>query len=106
LDINLTADEFDEKVLKASKPVLVDFWADWCGPCKTLGPLIDQIAEIAADHAHVFKVNVDEGGTVSARYGIRSVPTVIIFRNGKEVNRFTGVVHPKNYLDALGIEFE
>ncbi len=106
MDINLKAEEFEKKVLQASKPVLVDFFADWCGPCKTLGPMIDQIAEIADGSAYVYKLNIDESSSVAAQYGVRSVPTVITFENGKETKRFTGVVHPKNYLDAIGIEFD
>ena len=93
---------FDEKILKTDRPVLVDFWAPWCGPCKMAGPEVEAVAEAAADKAIVAKVNIDELPDLTDRYNVKAVPTFIVFRDGKEVQRFTGYKTRKDLLAALG----
>ena len=87
---NELLDNFEEKVLKADKPVMVDFWASWCGPCKMLSPVIDGIAE-KRDDVVIGKVNVDEQQELAMKYGVMSIPTVIVFKNGEEFKKSVGV---------------
>ncbi len=91
MELKFTKSNFEELVLNADKPVLVDFWATWCMPCRMLSPTIEEIAEEAEGKAYVGKVNVDEEGELAMKYGVRSIPTLIFFQNGKEVNRMVGV---------------
>jgi thioredoxin 1 len=99
--IKLVTDaNFDSDVLKSATPVLVDFWAPWCGPCKALAPTVDKIADENEGKLLVCKVNVDDSPDVSARYGIRGIPTLILFKGGEVVNQITGAV-PKSSIDAL-----
>lgn len=88
------AANFQVEVLESDKKVLVDFWADWCGPCRMLSPLVDQVAEENAN-IKVVKVNVDEENALAMKYGIMSIPTLLVFENGQEVKRSTGAI-PKN----------
>ena len=81
---------FETEVLQAGRPVLVDFWAPWCGPCRMLAPTIDQVAEKYKGAASVVKLNVDHNPAVSQRYGIKGIPTLILFKNGKEEERVVG----------------
>ncbi|HKO97626.1 MAG TPA: thioredoxin [Pyrinomonadaceae bacterium] len=81
---------FEKEVLQASKPVLVDFWAEWCAPCRMLAPTIDAIAEQFSDTAGVVKLNVDDNTASAQRYGIKGIPTLILFSQGKEVERVVG----------------
>ena len=81
---------FEQDVLQADRPVLVDFWAAWCAPCRMLAPIVDAVAEKYADTAHTFKLNVDENPSVSQRYGIKGIPTLILFRDGREEERIVG----------------
>jgi len=81
---------FDEEVLRAEKPVLVDFYAEWCGPCKMMGPVIDELAEEMKETHVVGKVNVDEAPMTAGKYGVQSIPTVIFFNKGEEVGRAVG----------------
>ena len=81
--ISVTDDNFDTEVLKSSKPILVDFWAEWCGPCKQLSPTVEEIAEENKDKIKVCKMDVDSNRELAAKYGIRSIPSLIIFKNGE-----------------------
>lgn len=100
MEITLTESNFEQEVLKSDKPVLVDFWASWCGPCKMLAPTIAQIAEENEGVIKVGKVNVDDEGELAQKYGIVSIPTVILFKNGEEAQKSTGFV-PKETLEAM-----
>ena len=91
MELKFTKDNFEQLVLQADKPVLVDFWATWCMPCRMLAPTIEEIAEEADSRAYVGKVNVDEEPQLAIQYGVRSIPTLIFFRDGKEVGRMVGV---------------
>ncbi|MBU3831425.1 MAG: thioredoxin [Candidatus Desulfovibrio faecigallinarum] len=86
----ITDAAFDESVLKSDLPVLVDFWAPWCGPCRAVGPIVDEISKDYADRLRVFKMNVDENSITPAKYGIRAIPTLIIFKNGQVAAQHTG----------------
>lgn len=92
--------EFDAEVLESSQPVLVDFWAEWCGPCRILGPVIEEIAREYDSRLTVVKVDVDNSPAAAARYGIRSIPTVMLFRDGSPVQTMVGV-QPKSQMAAL-----
>lgn len=90
-----------DKALGESKLMMVDFWAEWCGPCRMLGPLIEDLAVKYADKAVVGKVNVDEEQELAIRYGVMSIPTVIFFKNGEEIDRKVGVMPPDAFIQTL-----
>ena len=85
--INLNENNFEEEVLKSEKPVLIDFWASWCGPCKMMSPVIDSIEEEMGDSVKVCKVNIDEQQNLAVRYNVMSIPTFVVLKDGKEVSR-------------------
>ena len=89
--VNLNENNFEEEVLKSDKTVLIDFWASWCGPCKMMSPVVDQIAEEMNDTVKVGKVNIDEEQSLAVRYNVMSIPTFVVIKNGKEVGRTIGV---------------
>ena len=89
--LNLNEKNFEEEALKSEKPVLIDFWASWCGPCKMMSPVIDEIAEEFGETIKVCKVNIDEERNLAAKYNVMSIPTFIALKNGKEVGRTIGV---------------
>ncbi len=100
-DTTLTDTNFDEQVIKNAKPVLVDFWAVWCGPCQIQGPIVEDIAKEVGDKAVIGKLNVDENPTVSQKYGIMSIPTLMIFKGGTVVKQYIGVQSKDTLLSEL-----
>ncbi|MDT8445394.1 MAG: thioredoxin [bacterium] len=86
----LSDSDFEEKVLKADKPVLVDFWADWCGPCKAIAPFLDQLADEMVGKVTIAKLNVDEHTQYAAQFGVRSIPTLIMFKGGQQAEMVIG----------------
>lgn len=97
--LELTDANFNELVLNSDKPVLVDFWAEWCGPCRMVGPIVEELASDYNGKAVVGKVNVDENSSVAAQFGIRNIPTLLVFKNGEVVDKQVGVA-AKNVLAA------
>lgn len=95
--LEITDSNFNELVINSDKPVVVDFWAEWCGPCKMIGPVIDEISNEYSDKAIVGKVNVDQNSSVSAQFNVRSIPTVLFIKNGEVVDKSVGAV-AKNVL--------
>jgi thioredoxin 1 len=93
-----TDDNFESEVLKSDKPVLVDFWAPWCGPCKAIGPVVEEIAEQFKDNIKVMKLNVDDNQKTSVNYAVRSIPTLILFKEGRVLDTLIGLV-PKNKIE-------
>ena len=90
--LEFTEANFSAQVLESSQPVLVDFWAPWCGPCKMLGPTIEEISNDYAGKVRVGKLNTDEAGSIASQYGIQGIPTVILFKGGQPVDRLVGLV--------------
>ena len=99
--LQFTAQNFEQEVLNSSEPVLVDFWAPWCAPCRALGPVIEQVAIDTHGTAKVGKINVDEDADLGAKYGVTSIPTVLIFKDGDVVDTIVGVRPRQHYVDAL-----
>lgn len=99
--LQITDASFEEAVLKSDKPVLVDFGAEWCGPCRTLGPIIEELATEYEGRAVVGKVDVDNNQEFTAKYGVRNIPTVLMFKGGELVGRQVGVASKKTYTDSL-----
>lgn len=99
--LELTDQNFDQEVLQSDKPVLVDFWATWCGPCRTLAPIIDEVSKDFEGQAVVGKVDVDNNQETAGKFGIRSIPTVIIFKNGEVVDKFVGVASKESIAEKL-----
>lgn len=98
--VNLTVENFEQEVKNSDKPVLVDFWASWCGPCQMLSPLVDQVAE-EVDSVKVCKVNVDEQPDLAASFAVMSIPTLILFKNGEVVKKSVGAIPKSQILDFI-----
>jgi thioredoxin 1 len=98
---HVTTDQFDTEVLQSSVPVLVDFWAVWCGPCRAIAPHVDAIAQEYEGRAKVVKVNVDEEPEIALRYGIQSIPTLLFFKDGKVQDMIVGVVPKQTIVQKL-----
>ncbi len=98
--ITLNEDNFDDKVSKAAGPILIDFWAAWCAPCKAVAPSLEALAEEMEGRANVAKVDVDSNGDLANRFGIRSIPTLMVFKNGKVVDQLVGAA-PKDQIQRM-----
>lgn len=99
--LEITDSNFEELVLKSDKPVLVDFWAAWCGPCRMLGPVIDEISNEYSDKAIIGKLDIDSNQECAAKYGVRNIPTVLVFHKGEVVGRQVGVAPKDTYIKAI-----
>ena len=99
--LEITDATFDQVVLQSDKPVMVDFWAAWCGPCRMVGPIIDELSSEYNEKAVGGKVDVDANQEFAAKYGVRNIPTVLVFKNGELVGRQVGVAPKQAYADAL-----
>jgi len=98
---DITDDDFEDKVLNAEGVVLVDFWAPWCGPCKAIAPFIEKIAKEFDGDVAVMKLNIDSNPSISSRLGVRSIPTLIVFRKGEIIKEMTGAPDPQGLVDLL-----
>jgi thioredoxin 1 len=99
--LELTDANFEELVLKSDKPVLVDFWAEWCGPCRVIGPIVNEIADDYKDRVIVGKLDVDNNPGVSNKYGIRNIPTILFFKNGEVADKQVGAVPKGNLVNKV-----
>ena len=99
--LTLTSENFEEEVINSNVPVLVDFWASWCMPCKMMSPVIDEIANEAQENLKVGKINIDEQTDLAVKYGVMSIPTFIVFKNGKPANMSVGVQDKNKILELL-----
>jgi thioredoxin 1 len=101
-EMNITKNNFEQEVLHSDKPVLIDFWAPWCGPCRMLSPVISEIAEEYGDKIKVCKVNVDDEGELAASFNVMSIPTLVVVKNGKVTNSAIGVRPKAQIVEMIG----
>ena len=99
--VELTTENFETEVIQSERPVLVDFWAEWCAPCRMLAPTIDEIAQDYADQIKVGKLNVDHHGDIAARFAIRGIPTILVFHNGEVHDQMVGAGSKENILKMV-----
>ena len=104
--IDISDDNFDSEVLKSDKPVLIDFWAEWCGPCKVLGPVIDEVAEDYSDRVKFVKLNKDNNPSNTQKFGIRGIPTLLLFKNGEKIDTSVGVLSKSELASFLDKNLE
>jgi thioredoxin 1 len=98
---HVTTQRWDTEVLKSDVPVLVDFWAEWCGPCRMVGPAVEQVGKIMAGKVKVAKLNVDENQDIAMRYNVQSIPSLLLFKGGKEIARTIGAAPKETYLKFI-----
>lgn len=101
--VTITQDNFKNEVLESKVPVLVDFWAEWCGPCRMMGPIVEEIADEKKDSLKVGKINVDEQDSLAQQFGVMSIPTFILFKDGKAVTQTVGGRSKSDLLKTLGV---
>lgn len=99
--LTITSQNFENEVLNSDKPVLLDFWASWCGPCRMVAPIIDEVEQYVSSYAKVGKINVDEQQSLAAEYQVMSIPTLVVIKNGKEYKRAIGVQSKENIIKLL-----
>ena len=102
--INVTDENFDQEVLKSSKPIVVDFWAEWCGPCKQLAPTVEEVADAMIGSVKVCKMDVDSNQDLAVQYGVRSIPTLLIFKNGEVASTQIGAISKQQLEDFIAAE--
>jgi thioredoxin 1 len=102
---SVTDSTFSQEVLQSSLPVLVDFWAPWCGPCRVLTPIVDELSDQYSEQLRVVKINTDENTEIATQYGIRSIPTLILFQGGQPIDRVVGVASKTTLENTIGKHF-